>query len=152
MKIKRNLFEKILLLLITAVLPVSALCCNTSGQTTAGDTSTASTGIFMNKTANEAFDIIQNNLNNPDFVIIDVRTPSEYAEGHIEKAVNIDYYSDNFELTLDQMDKNRTYLVYCHSGNRSALAVNIMKEQGFREVYNMLGGFSAWQNAGLPYI
>ena len=106
----------------------------------------------MNKTIDETYTLIQDNANNPDFIILDVRTPSEYASGYIENAVNIDYYADDFEDTLDQLDKSKTYLVYCRTGSRSASAMNIMKKLDFIEVYNMQGGITAWTSAEYPVV
>ena len=105
--------------------------------------------IFENITSEEAYDLIQNNMNNTKFVILDVRTPQEFTNGHIEKAVNLDYYSDTFKNDLDQLDKNNAYLVYCRSGNRSGKTLNIMKGLGFSEAYNMLGGISNWKEGKL---
>jgi len=106
--------------------------------------------IIEDITPQEAFTLIQNNKNNPDFVIIDVRTPEEFADGHIENAINLDYNSETFRDELNKLDKNKTYLIYCRSGSRSGSALNIMKELNFREVYNMLGGIIDWKAAGLP--
>ena len=91
----------------------------------------------------EVFTLIQENQNNPDFAIIDVRTPEEFAEGYIENADNIDFYSETFWDELNQLDKNKTYLIYCQSGNRSGRTLDIMAELNFEEVYNMLGGILA---------
>ena len=100
----------------------------------------------------EAFDLIQENQDSPDFVILDVRRAGEYAQGHIEAAINMDFYSPTFTNDLDKLDKDKTYLIYCRSGNRSGQALGIMDELGFQEVYNMSGGISAWQDAGLPTV
>lgn len=108
------------------------------------------TQIIENITPQEASTLIQNNQNNPDFVIIDVRTSEELADGHIENAINIDYYSEAFRDELNNLDKNRTYLIYCRSGNRSGKALNIMEELNFREAYNMSGGIIEWKAEGLP--
>jgi rhodanese-related sulfurtransferase len=108
--------------------------------------------IIEDITPQEAFTLIQNNKNNPDFVIIDVRTAEEFAEVHIENAINIDYHSETFREELNKLDKNKTYLVYCRSGGRSAAALDIMQELGFREAYNMLGGINQWTAEGLPTI
>ena len=117
---------------------------------TGGCAEEAPTQIIEDITPQEAFTLIQNNQNNPDFVIIDVRTPQEFAEGHIEDAINIDFYSETFADELNKLDKNKTYLVYCRSGGRSSGALDIMEELGFREVYNMLGGIRQWTAEGLP--
>ncbi len=101
-------------------------------------------------TPQEAFTLIQNNQNNPDFVIIDVRTPAEFAEEHIKNATNIDFYSEAFRDMLNNLDKNKTYLIYCRSGGRSGSALNIMAELNFEEVYNILGGINQWKTEELP--
>jgi len=110
------------------------------------------TQTIENITPQEAFTLIQNNQNNPDFVIIDVRTPQEFAEEHIENAINIDFRSETFRDELSKLDKNKTYLIYCRSGGRSGNALNIMEELNFEEVYNMSGGIIVWNTEGLPTI
>ncbi len=108
--------------------------------------------VIEDVTPGEAYALIQENRGNKDFIIIDVRTPEEYADGHIEKAVNLDYYSETFRSELDKLDKSKTYLVYCRSGRRSAGALDMMKELGFDKVYNMAGGILEWEAAGLPVV
>ena len=103
-------------------------------------------------TPQEAFTLIQNNQNNPDFVIIDVRTPAEFEGEHIENATNIDFYSEAFRDILDTLDKNKTYLIYCKVGGRSGSALDIMAELNFKEVYNILGGMLQWKSEGLPTV
>jgi len=110
------------------------------------------TRIIENITPREALNLIQDNQNNPDFVIIDVRTPQEFAEEHIENAINIDYYSETFRDELNNLDKNQTYLVYCRVGRRSRNALDIMAELNFREAYNMLDGINGWKAEGLPTV
>jgi rhodanese-related sulfurtransferase len=100
--------------------------------------------------ANEAFDVIQNNRDNPDFMIIDVRTPQEYADGHIEQAINFDFNSDNFRGEINKLDRNKIYLIYCRSGNRSRGALGVMKELNFMNVYHMYDGIMGWTNNGYP--
>ena len=103
-------------------------------------------------TPQEAFTLIQNNQNNPDFVIIDVRTPEEFAGEHIENATNIDFYSEAFRDMLNTLDKNKTYLIYCKVGGRSGSALDIMAELNFKEAYNILGGINQWKAEGLPTV
>jgi len=98
----------------------------------------------------EAYDLMGKNKDNQSFIIIDVRTPQEFANEHIENAVNLDYYSEKFRDELNRLDKEKTYLIYCRSGNRSGKALSIMKELVFREVYNMLGGIIQWKTEGYP--
>ena len=110
------------------------------------------TQIIADVTPEEAYALIQDNKDNQNFVIIDVRTPGEYASGHIEKAINLDYYSETFEDELNKLDKNKTYLIYCKSGGRSETTLAIMEELGFVEVYNILGGFGQWKPGGFPTV
>jgi len=72
--------------------------------------------------------------------------------GSLQNAINLDYYSETFRNELNQLDKNKTYLIYCRSGSRSGRALDIMTELNFREVYNMLGGIIDWKADGLPTI
>ena len=73
--------------------------------------------------------------------IIDVRTPEEFAAGHIEGAVNLDLEGGQFSALIEPLDRTRPYMVYCHSGRRSALAADAMVAAGFTDVHD-LGGIS----------
>ncbi len=107
---------------------------------------------FKDVGVQEAFELIQRNQGNQDFVIIDIRTPKEFNEGHLENAFNIDFYSETFKKDLDKLDKNKTYFIYCRSGNRSGRAIPIMKELGFKEIYNLSVGIKEWIAGGLPVV
>jgi phage shock protein E len=85
-------------------------------------------------------------------ITLDVRTPGEFNEGHIEGAQLIDFQSGNFENEIATLDKTKTYAVYCRSGNRSGQAVKIMSDAGFTSVYNLNGGVIDWAGAGLPLV
>ena len=85
-------------------------------------------------------------------ITLDVRTPGEFNEGHIEGAQLIDFQSGNFENEIATLDKSKTYAVYCRSGNRSGQAVKVMSDAGFTSVYNLNGGVIDWANAGLPLV
>lgn len=85
-------------------------------------------------------------------VLIDVRTTSEQKKGIIEGARMLDIFSDNFELELDKLDRNKTYYVYCAAGGRSAEACEIMKRKGFMHVVDLEGGFTRWKSENLPII
>lgn len=76
--------------------------------------------------------------------MLDVRTPKEFKKGHIDGAKNMNYYDDDFDAQIEKLDKDKPVYVYCHSGGRSAKAMSLMKEKGFKEVYNLLGGYGAW--------
>jgi phage shock protein E len=91
-------------------------------------------------------------ISEPGIILLDVRTPAEFAEGFIEGAQLIDFQSGNFENEIASLDKNATYAVYCRSGNRSGQAVKVMHDAGFHNVYNLNGGVIDWANAGLPLV
>ena len=80
--------------------------------------------------------------------VIDVRTPDEYAEGHLEGARLIDLSSDTFTDEVADLDPDAEYLVYCRSGNRSAQAVAIMRDLGIEQVWDLDGGVVAYTAAG----
>jgi len=81
-------------------------------------------------------------------VVVDVRTPAEYAAGHLDGAVNIDVEAPTFDAEIATLDRNATYAVYCHSGRRSGLATDAMGKAGFTHVYNLTGGYPDLVSAG----
>jgi rhodanese-related sulfurtransferase len=83
-----------------------------------------------------------------DVVMLDVRTPEEYAQGHIPGITLIPL--DQLSNRLAEVPKDKTLVVTCRSGNRSAQAAQLLRQQGYGNVHNMLGGIGAWQNAGYP--
>ncbi len=85
-------------------------------------------------------------------ITLDVRTPGEFNEGHVEGAQLIDFQSGNFENKIATLDKSKTYAVYCRSGSRSGQAVKVMSDAGFTSVYNLDGGVIDWTIAGLPLV
>ena len=79
-------------------------------------------------------------------VVLDVRTPEEVAEGVIPNAIHIDIFKgQGFIDEVQQLDKTKTYFVYCKAGGRSGQACSVMNQLGFKKSYNLLGGFSEWQ-------
>lgn len=87
-----------------------------------------------------------------DVVLIDARTPAEFATGHIPGALNINVKSSDFKEQIQGLDPNRTYMVNCLSGKRSTRACNIMKDEGFTSLYNLEGGVRAWEKAGKELV
>ncbi len=87
--------------------------------------------------------------NNKDVVVLDVRTPEEYKEGHLEGAELINFYDADFEARVKALDKEKEYVIYCRSGGRSGKATEKMEELGFKNIHNMNGGILAWNRAGL---
>lgn len=138
--------KRLLLVILSTALILGALAVGCPAATT------DNSQIIENIGPQAALDLIQQNENNAGFIILDVRTPSEYAAGHIEGAINIDFYSSEFEEMVKALDRDDTYLVYCRSGNRSGQARDLMGELGFAEVYNLSGGINAWQDAGLATV
>lgn len=89
---------------------------------------------------------------NKEVVLIDVRTPDEYRQGHLENSTMIDFYGETFQNDIAKLDKEKEYVVYCRSGGRSGKAVNMMQEMGFAKVHNMSGGFLAWNRANFESV
>ena len=85
-------------------------------------------------------------------VIIDVRTPDEYAEGHLEGAINVNLQSGSFEQEIAEQPLDGTYIVYCRTGNRSAQAVAIMTDLGFTDVTDAGGVSDASAATGIPIV
>jgi rhodanese-related sulfurtransferase len=85
-------------------------------------------------------------------VTLDVRTPAEFAEGHIEGARLIDFQSGNFDTGIAALDKDAIYAIYCRSGNRSGQAVKTMQDSGFLNLYNLEGGVIDWANQGMTLV
>jgi rhodanese-related sulfurtransferase len=111
-----------------------------TGCSTSSSTNNLSVTEFSSKTAESGV------------VTLDVRTPGEFNEGHVEGAQLIDFQSGNFENEIATLDKSKTYAVYCRSGSRSGQAVKVMSDAGFTSVYNLNGGVIDWANAGLPLV
>lgn len=88
----------------------------------------------------------------PDIRVLDVRTGWEYGRGHLDGAVNVNYYSLSFRKNLDKLDKDVTWLVHCKTGVRSGKTLPIMQELGFKHVVHMDGGIDSWREAGLPTV
>jgi len=76
--------------------------------------------------------------------ILDVRTPEEFSEGHIDKATNIDWQNENFVKNTEKLDKSKPVYVYCKSGRRSLKASEKLEELGFKKIYNLDGGYLKW--------
>jgi phage shock protein E len=84
----------------------------------------------------------------PGTVVLDVRTPEEFAAGHLPGAVNLDVQDPGFAAAVAALDPAVPYAVYCRSGNRSQVALDVMADSGVRGAYHLAGGIGAWQAAG----
>ncbi|MFC1871383.1 rhodanese-like domain-containing protein [Chloroflexota bacterium] len=137
----KHLAVLMLSLLLGSIVVLASSCAEQAG---------VSNQIITDVGAREAFEIIQEHQSNPDFIIVDVRTPVEFAEGHIKDAINIDYNSDSFKNEISRLSADKSYLIYCKSGNRSIGALKVMIELGFTEVYHLSTGIIGWLDEGLP--
>ncbi len=86
----------------------------------------------------------------PNAPLVDVRTPGEFAQGHLKNARNIDIRSEDFDQQIAKLDKSKPVFVYCMSGGRSSAAAGAMRSVGFKEVYELSGGIMKWRAANLP--
>jgi len=89
---------------------------------------------------------------NSEIGILDVRTGFEFNRGHLEGAVNLNYYSRKFKSQLEELDKNKTWLVHCRSGVRSSKTLPLMEAAGFNSVIHLTDGIIDWVNADLPVV
>ena len=87
-----------------------------------------------------------------DVVTLDVRTPGEFVSGHLVNALNIDVEGSQFDAEIGKLDKEATYAVYCRSGRRSQVAIDRMKDAGFKNLVNLNAGVQEWAAAGLPLV
>ena len=87
-----------------------------------------------------------------EVITLDVRTPGEFMAGHIAGAINIDVEGMQFETDIAQLDKSKTYAVYCQSGRRSSIAVETMQSAGFDKLFNLTNGIQDWQAQNLPIV
>ena len=86
-------------------------------------------------------------------IVIDVRRPEEYKEGHIKGAVNANWQNlEEFKAKTANLDKNKTVYLYCLAGVRSEKAADYLLKRGFKQVVGLDGGIKAWNDAGKPVV
>jgi rhodanese-related sulfurtransferase len=100
----------------------------------------------------QAQTLINQNQGSSAFSILDVRTAEEFASGHLPGAADIDIYQASFQNKVSQLDRHKTYLVYCLTGIRSAQAAQIMLNLGFPAIYDLRGGITQWIQAGMSVV
>lgn len=107
---------------------------------------------LVNKSTVEKIDVekFDQKRQERDAVVLDVRTPKEFAEGHVPGAMNVDLNDPKFSQKVGDLDKSKTYLVHCASGVRSERAARKMAGMGFTNLFDFHGGFHAWKNAHKP--
>ena len=94
----------------------------------------------------------EKNMAQPDVQLVDVRTPEEFSEGHLENAINIDVTADDFDAKVANLDKEKPVMVYCKSGGRSAKASARLKELGFKTITDLEGGITNWKSENRPVV
>ena len=129
-----------ILLLIVAVLSGGMLLAGCSSSSSTAQVSTVGVSDFQAVTQQDGVQVI------------DVRTPAEFAAGHLPDAVNIDVESSGFADQVAALDKGVTYAVYCRSGNRSKTATAQMADAGIATIYELDGGINDWAAAGYPIV
>jgi len=124
------------------MLPVMAMACGIGEQTADG---------YENAPIQHAYKHWKQGKASPiPFIMLDVRTPKEYAEGHIQGARLIPVQA--LAEHLAEVPKNKQVYVYCHSGKRSARASSMLAKHGFTNIENVMGGIEAWKKAGYPVV
>ncbi len=89
----------------------------------------------------------EDKISKPDVILLDVRTVPEFDQSHIPAAINLDILEDDFISLVSELDKSKSYAIYCRSGKRSVDACEVMAEIGFKSVYNLNGGIIEWVEA-----
>jgi phage shock protein E len=141
--------RKITIILLSFIVSAAYSCTNTSSPTETATTEVQEAAIAKDVPAKEFEELIKRKENG---ILLDVRTAKEVAEEHLANSVNIDFFGDDFKEELAKLDKSKPVMVYCHSGRRSGKTVEILKELGFKEIYNLETGIVGWEEAGLPVV
>ena len=102
--------------------------------------------------AREFKSMLDQRRSHPDLVILDIRTPGEFAAGHIAGAINVDYYGRDFVDRLKTLDRNKEYLIYCRSGNRTGKSLPIFADLGFDRIWHLDRGLIGWVKAQFPLV
>lgn len=126
-----------------------------SGESSSAETMGPDTSVVVEQPAapeRVGAEMFANVIATPGVQIIDVRTPEEFAEGHIEGAVNYNVQGPDFADQIAGLDPSGTYAVYCRSGNRSVAAVEYMAGQGINGIFELESGIIGWEEAGLPVV
>ncbi|MHA7942988.1 rhodanese-like domain-containing protein [Formosa sp. 3Alg 14/1] len=88
----------------------------------------------------------------PELMVVDVRTPEEFDSGHLEGAINYNWKSEDFNNQISDLDKSKEVLIYCRSGARSAKAAEKMRSEGFTTVYELKGGLIDWKKENMSVV
>ena len=104
--------------------------------------------IFESNEINEISDIQFTEIQDTDYILVDVRTAEEYESGHIQDAVNFDFYSESFQNDILTLDKSSSIILYCRTQNRSTKTADYLKENGYKEITVLEGGITSWVKNG----
>ena len=134
--------------LIIYAIPIFIICLGLVLPSLSVQESTRITAV----SAKEAADLIDKHNEDNDFAILDIRTPGEFRSGHLAESILIDFYSQTFADQLSRLDKEKTYLIYCRTGNRSTKSLEIFKKLKFQKIYHMASGISGWYSEGFAVV
>ena len=134
--------------LVTYAVPIYIICLGFVFPSLSAQDSTRIIAV----SAKEAADLIDKHNGDSAFAILDIRTPGEFQSGHLSKSILIDFYSQTFVDQLSRLDKEKTFLIYCRTGNRSTKSLEIFKKLKFQKVYHMASGISTWKSEGFPVV
>ena len=104
--------------------------------------------IFESKDINVISDTQFIEIQDTDYILVDVRTIEEYESGHIQDAINFDFYSGSFQKEILSLDKSSSIILYCRTQNRSTKTANYLKENGYKETTVLAGGITSWVKNG----
>ena len=104
--------------------------------------------IFESKEINVISDTQFTEIQDTDYILVDVRTAEEYESGHIQDAVNFDFYSESFQNDILTLDKSSSIILYCRTQNRSTKTANYLKENRYKEITILEGGITSWVKNG----
>lgn len=110
---------------------------------------TFAAGGLRDVTPQDAFAALQSDSS---IIVLDIRTPREFSAGHIEGAININYYARDFAEKIGELDPQRPYLMYCQAGGRSHALMRAFSRSPFVDVMHIPAGFSGWRRQGLPFV
>ena len=142
---KQNI--KYILLIVVTTISVLALSIAYSGNGLKKEKNKINQSEFS---VQDAYDFLKTNKDNGQVIALDIRTPGEYAEGHIAGSVHISYLADDFKKRLSSLDKSKTYLLFCKSGRVAPKVIKKMKKLGFKEAHRITGGMKEWKARNLP--
>ena len=104
--------------------------------------------IFESNEINEISDAQFTEIQDSDYILVDVRTIEEYESGHIQDAKHFDFYSESFQKEILSLDKSSSIILYCRTQNRSIKTANYLKENGYKEITVLAGGITSWVKNG----